>query len=314
MQALQCGLDQSVFASVAVIHFCRGCFSLQHTNAWMDLMDSVDDKLSQYCRDMLLPLQSHLWRYIYSLGVVYNRVSCVDEQVGDEIVRINGYSISSCIHEEVINLIKTKKIVSLKVRRRSTHIIKKTAKSLNQTHFVIIYLFYSVSADVGMIPVKRLANHQVLHKIVQMCRCSDALVCIYVCSSSDEPLKWQFVDLFVSESGVRSIFIYIYCISLYKATSHLTTLPGSLSFCSFFLCDTMTQAKKSSVAGLASIGGKEIKEKKVFLSLVGAMGVGISISSGPTQKPGIYISNVKPGSLSAEVGLEVKIIRNLLII
>ena len=40
-------------------------------------------------------------------------------KVGDEIVRINGYSISSCIHEEVINLIKTKKTVSLKVRRES---------------------------------------------------------------------------------------------------------------------------------------------------------------------------------------------------
>uniref|UniRef100_A0A8D3EC39 Harmonin n=1 Tax=Scophthalmus maximus TaxID=52904 RepID=A0A8D3EC39_SCOMX len=129
-------------------------------------------------------------------------------QVGDEIVRINGYSISSCIHEEVISLIKTKKIVSLKVRH------------------------------VGMIPVK---------------------------SSSDEPLKWQFVDQYVSESG----------------------------------------EKKSSVAGLASIGGKEIKEKKVFLSLVGTKGMGISISSGPTQKPGIYISNVKAGSLSAEVGLKV---------
>ncbi|XP_056138604.1 harmonin [Lampris incognitus] len=129
-------------------------------------------------------------------------------QVGDEIVRINGYSISSCIHEEVISLIKTKKTVSLKVRH------------------------------VGMIPVK---------------------------SSSEEPLKWQFVDQFVSESG----------------------------------------EKKSSMAGLASIGGKEIKEKKVFLSLVGTKGMGISISSGPTQKPGIYLSNVKPGSLSAEVGLEV---------
>ncbi|XP_061826033.1 harmonin isoform X2 [Nerophis lumbriciformis] len=129
-------------------------------------------------------------------------------QVGDEIVRINGYSISSCIHEEVISLIKTKKIVSLKVRH------------------------------VGMIPVK---------------------------SSSDEPLKWQFVDQFVSDSGEN----------------------------------------KSSVAGLVSIGGKEIKEKKVFLSLVGTKGMGISISSGPTQKPGIYISNVKAGSLSAEVGLQV---------
>uniref|UniRef100_A0A8C9WCK2 Harmonin n=1 Tax=Scleropages formosus TaxID=113540 RepID=A0A8C9WCK2_SCLFO len=118
-------------------------------------------------------------------------------QIGDEIVRINGYSISSCIHEEVINLIRTKKTVSLKVRRKSS-----------------------------------------------------------------EPLKWQFADQFVSESG-------------------------------------------SSVAGLASVGGKEIKEKKVFLSLVGTKGMGISISSGPTQKPGIYVSNVKLGSLSAEVGLEV---------
>ncbi|XP_021454443.2 harmonin [Oncorhynchus mykiss] len=128
-------------------------------------------------------------------------------QMGDEIVRINGYSISSCIHEEVINLIKTKKTVSLKVRQ------------------------------VGLIPVK---------------------------SSTEEPLKWQFVDQFVSDSGT-----------------------------------------KNSVAGLASMGSKEIKEKKVFLSLVGTKGMGISISSGPTQQPGIYVSNVKPGSLAAEVGLQI---------
>lgn len=38
---------------------------------------------------------------------------------------------------------------------------------------------------------------------------------------------------------------------------------------------------------------------------MGTKGMGISISSGPTQKPGIYISNVKAGSLSAEVGLKV---------
>ncbi|XP_041894545.1 harmonin isoform X2 [Corvus kubaryi] len=129
-------------------------------------------------------------------------------QVGDEIVRINGYSISSCTHEEVINLIRTKKIVSIKVRY------------------------------IGMIPVK---------------------------SSADEPLKWQYVDQFVSDSGEA----------------------------------------KGSVAGLASSGGRGNKEKKVFISLIGTKGMGCSISSGPTQKPGIFISNVKPGSLSAEVGLEV---------
>lgn len=46
-------------------------------------------------------------------------VSSLCVKVGDEIVRINGYSISSCTHEEVINLIRTKKTVSIKVRRES---------------------------------------------------------------------------------------------------------------------------------------------------------------------------------------------------
>ncbi|XP_066894228.1 harmonin isoform X1 [Kogia breviceps] len=125
-------------------------------------------------------------------------------QVGDEIVRINGYSISSCTHEEVINLIRTKKTVSVKVRH------------------------------IGLIPVK---------------------------SSPDETLKWQYVDQFVSESG-------------------------------------------GGRTGLGSPSSQENKEKKVFISLVGSRGLGCSISSGPIQKPGIFISHVKPGSLSAEVGLE----------
>ncbi|XP_006749547.1 harmonin isoform X4 [Leptonychotes weddellii] len=133
-----------------------------------------------------------------------SQADSVGLQVGDEIVRINGYSISSCTHEEVINLIRTKKTVSIKVRH------------------------------IGLIPVK---------------------------SSPDEPLKWQYVDQFVSESG------------------------GGRS-------------------SLGFPGSRENKEKKVFISLVGSRGLGCSISSGPVQKPGIFISHVKPGSLSAEVGLE----------
>nr|XP_020658610.1 harmonin isoform X3 [Pogona vitticeps] len=154
--------------------------------------------------DQLTPKRSRKLKELIKGGQADN----VGLQVGDEIVRINGYSISSCTHEEVINLLRTKKIVSIKVRH------------------------------VGMIPVK---------------------------SSPDEPLKWQFVDQFVSNPGEG----------------------------------------KSSVAGLASSEGNKHKEKKVFISLIGTKGMGCSISSGPTQKPGIFISNVKPHSLSAEVGLEV---------
>lgn len=78
-------------------------------------------------------------------------------------------------------------------------------------------------------------------------------------SSPDGPLKWQFVDQFVSESGVSSRNLYIYKSGL----------------CSYTVITVNSQEKKSSVAGLASIGGKEIKEKKVFLSLVGTKGMGI---------------------------------------
>lgn len=124
-------------------------------------------------------------------------------------------------------------------------------------------------------------------------------------SSSDEPLKWQFVDQFVSESGVGGRFTFFFmAFPQFQKLYHISRQCMDFSFfCTFF--PNCPQEKKSSIAGLASIGGKEIKEKKVFLSLVGTKGMGISISSGPTQKPGIYISNVKPGSLSAEVGLEV---------
>lgn len=34
-------------------------------------------------------------------------------------------------------------------------------------------------------------------------------------SSSEDPLKWQFVDQFVSESGVREVFFYTLAILFY---------------------------------------------------------------------------------------------------
>ena len=36
-------------------------------------------------------------------------------KVGDEIVRVNGFTISEAIHEEVLNLIKGKDEIELKV-------------------------------------------------------------------------------------------------------------------------------------------------------------------------------------------------------
>lgn len=81
-----------------------------------------------------------------------------------------------------------------------------------------------------------------------------------ITSSSEEPLKWQFVDQFVSESGVSVVFWR------HPVLNHL-------NLALFFI--VTSQERKTSVAGLTSIGGKEIKEKKVFLSLVGTKGMGI---------------------------------------
>nr|XP_032837246.1 harmonin [Petromyzon marinus] len=130
-------------------------------------------------------------------------------QVGDEVVRVNGFSVASCTHDEVLSLMRARRSVALKVRH------------------------------VGMIPVK---------------------------NSVEDPLTWQFVDQLVSQDGDEG----------------------------------------SSLAGLHSNSEQwDQREKKIFISLMGNHGMGCSVSSGPPHSPGIFISSVKPASVSAEVGLEV---------
>uniref|UniRef100_A0A8C4PZE6 Usher syndrome 1C n=1 Tax=Eptatretus burgeri TaxID=7764 RepID=A0A8C4PZE6_EPTBU len=130
-------------------------------------------------------------------------------RVGDEVVRVNGYSVSCCTHGEVLSLMRSRKVLALTLRH------------------------------IGMLPIK---------------------------SSLDEPLKWQFVvnsAVFIGGEGSRS--------------------------------------------GPGHQGGRDslLKERKFFISLVGTRGLGCSVTSGPHQKPGVYVSHVKPGSVSEEVGLEV---------
>ncbi len=85
-----------------------------------------------------------------------------------------------------------------------------------------------------------------------------------IISSSEDPIKWQFVDQFVSESGVRVSFLQHPILKQLKLFLYLVL---------FFIVSS--QEKKTSVAGLTQLEGKKIKEKKVFLSLVGTKGMGI---------------------------------------
>lgn len=58
-------------------------------------------------------------------------------------------------------------------------------------------------------------------------RCAEmtvSFVFIYFVSSSDEPLKWQFVDQFVSESGVRDGLTFFFMAFFpFQAVSHRQT-------------------------------------------------------------------------------------------
>ncbi|XP_072277684.1 harmonin [Pyxicephalus adspersus] len=110
---------------------------------------------------------------------------------------------------------------------------------------------------------------------------------------------WEKGPIFRAESKVSPRIQNVPCNWGWGSTIHPPCVHRTMH------CFVSLQDGKSSVAGLASAGGREVKEKKVFISLVGTTGMGCSISSGPSQKPGIFISNVKPGSISAEVGLEV---------
>uniref|UniRef100_A0A803JFG2 PDZ domain-containing protein n=1 Tax=Xenopus tropicalis TaxID=8364 RepID=A0A803JFG2_XENTR len=73
-------------------------------------------------------------------------------QIGDELVRINGFSIASCTHEEVINLIRTKKIVSIKVRHVGMIPVKSISSGPSQKPGIFISNVKpgSLSAEVGL--------------------------------------------------------------------------------------------------------------------------------------------------------------------
>lgn len=57
----------------------------------------------------------------------------------------------------------------------------------------------------------------------EVCVDKTVLMCFYFLSSSDEPLKWQFVDQFVSESGVRNRFLYFFMAFFHFRWIHLFT-------------------------------------------------------------------------------------------
>ncbi|XP_035673624.1 harmonin-like isoform X4 [Branchiostoma floridae] len=48
--------------------------------------------------------------------------------------------------------------------------------------------------------------------------------------------------------------------------------------------------------------GKE--DRRVFVNLEGTPGLGCSICGGPAYKPGVFVKNIKPGSIAEEIGLK----------
>lgn len=124
-------------------------------------------------------------------------------KMGDEIIRVNGFTIAEAIHEEVLNLIKGRDEIELKV------------------------------TNIGMVPIKQ---------------------------NLTDPVTWQYVD----------------------------------------------RPAVAKTQDLRSTSGTEQENLvKIFINLHGASGLGCSIISGPAHFPGIFIENVRPGSLGEDYHLEV---------
>ncbi|XP_078584511.1 harmonin-like isoform X4 [Branchiostoma floridae x Branchiostoma japonicum] len=137
-------------------------------------------------------------------------------RVGDEVLRINGYTVDQSTHEEIVLLTQSTSYIEMKIRH------------------------------IGMLPIKRTRTDQ---------------------------LRWEYVDPVPGS----------------PESPNGTALLGEV-------INNMSNGAPSPKMG------KE--DRRVFVNLEGTPGLGCSICGGPAYKPGVFVKNIKPGSIAEEIGLK----------
>ncbi|CAH1259027.1 USH1C [Branchiostoma lanceolatum] len=136
-------------------------------------------------------------------------------RVGDEVLRINGYSVNESTHEEIVLLTQSTNYIEMKIRH------------------------------IGMLPIKRTRTDQ---------------------------LRWEYVH----------------------------PVPGSPESPNGTVLGEVINNMSNGAPSPKM--GKE--DRRVFVNLEGTPGLGCSICGGPAYKPGVFVKNVKPGSIAEEIGLK----------
>lgn len=90
----------------------------------------------------------------------------------------------------------------------------------------------------------------------EVCVDMTVLICFHLFSSSDEPLKWQFVDQFVSESGVRDRFPYFFMAFFHFKLFHFFAL----------LCH---RRKRAALQAWRPLEAKKSRRRRFFSALWG---------------------------------------------
>ncbi|XP_066278702.1 harmonin-like isoform X2 [Branchiostoma lanceolatum] len=162
-------------------------------------------------------------------------------RVGDEVLRINGYSVNESTHEEIVLLTQSTNYIEMKIRH------------------------------IGMLPIKRTRTDQ---------------------------LRWEYVHPVPgSPESPNGTVLPSESVASVPDTDHTHTAgPPPEPTSSGEVINNMSNGAPSPKMG------KE--DRRVFVNLEGTPGLGCSICGGPAYKPGVFVKNVKPGSIAEEIGLK----------
>ncbi|XP_078670987.1 harmonin-like isoform X2 [Branchiostoma floridae x Branchiostoma belcheri] len=163
-------------------------------------------------------------------------------RVGDEVLRINGYTVDQSTHEEIVLLTQSTSYIEMKIRH------------------------------IGMLPIKRTRTDQ---------------------------LRWEYVDPVPgSSNSPNGTALTSEPVDTGLTTTDHTHTAGPLTdpTSSGEVINNMSNGAPSPKMGR--------EDRRVFVNLEGTPGLGCSICGGPAYKPGVFVKNVKPGSIAEEIGLK----------
>lgn len=136
---------------------------------------------------------------------------------------------------------------------------------MNQTHIwltVLVCLFFSVSADVGMIPVKRLADYQVLFKIMQICiHFTRLYLCLQLIRWAPQMAVCGSICVWVWSKKLLYVYILFQFPKLQPIWQHF---QASFHFACFIYVTQWLRRKRAALLAWRPLEAKKSRRRKFF--------------------------------------------------